>query len=238
MWRGVLVSLLWAPLCLAQGRSSGCLSQTVSDIGQDATGVAKALGTAPRAALRPHNLKWELPIAAATAVLITSVDGHTVGLVKSPVVASDSRKASNTGFGAEVLLGAIPYAVGCATGREHARRAGLVALEGMGYALGADTLLKAAFNRQYVTSPNSEGDFWEGGNSFPSGHAAGTWGLASALAHAYPHNRPLKWAAYGLAVSTSLLRIPARKHLPSDVLIGGTLGYLVGSTIGTSCCRQ
>lgn len=59
----------------------------------------------------------------------------------------------------------------------------------------------------------------------------GTWGLASA--HEYPHNRPLKWTAYGLAVSISLLRIPARKHFPSDVLVGGTLGYLIGSEIQT-----
>lgn len=143
------VALLCAPLCVAQGRTSGCLSQTKSDIGQDAAGMVKAVGTVPRAALQPRNLKWELPIAAATAILITSVDGHTVGLVKSPAVASNSTKASNAGFGAEILLGAIPYAVGCVGGREHARRAGFAALEGLGYALGADALLKVAFNRQY-----------------------------------------------------------------------------------------
>lgn len=231
--RVVLVTVLCTPLCVAQGQGSGCLSQTRSDIGRDAAGMVKAVSSAPRAALQPRNLKWELPIAAATAVLITSVDGHTVGLVKSPVVASDSRKASNAAFGAEILLGAIPYVAGCAGGREHARRAGFAALEGMGYALGTDALLKAAFNRQYPTSRNSEGDFWEGGKSFPSGHAMGTWGLASALAREYPQNRPLKWAAYGLAASASLLRIPGRKHFPSDVLVGGTLGYLIGSEIGT-----
>jgi membrane-associated phospholipid phosphatase len=231
--RIVLVTVLCTPLSVAQGQGGGCLSQTKSDIGQDAAGMVKAVVRAPRVVLQPHNLKWELPIAAATAVFITSVDGHTVGLVTSPAVASDSRKASNAAFGAEILLGAVPYVAGCAGGREHARRAGFAALEGMGYALGTAAVLKEAFNRQSPTSRNSEGDFWEGGKSFPSGHAMGTWGLASALAHKYPQNRPLKWAAYGLAVTTSLLRIPARKHFPSDILVGGTLGYLIGSEIGT-----
>jgi membrane-associated phospholipid phosphatase len=231
--RIVFVTVLCTPLSLAQGQGGCCLSQTKSDIRQDAAGMVKAVARAPRAALQPRNLKWELPIAAATAVLITSVDSHTVGLVKSPAVASNSRKASNAAFGAEVLLGAVPYVAGCAGGREHARRAGFAALEGMGYALATDAVLKEAFNRQSPTSTNSEGDFWEGGKSFPSGHAMGTWGLASALAREYPQNRRLKWAAYGLAASTSLLRIPARKHFPSDLLVGGTLGYLIGSEIGT-----
>jgi membrane-associated phospholipid phosphatase len=61
----------------------------------------------------------------------------------------------------------------------------------------------------------------------------GSWGLASALAHQYPHNRALQWTAYSLAVSTALLRVPARKHFPSDILIGGTLGYLIGSQVAT-----
>jgi membrane-associated phospholipid phosphatase len=225
--------LLCSALCRAQVQNSGCLSETASDISQDAAGLARATGSAPRAAIQPRNLKWELPIAAATAVLITSVDGHTIGLVKSPSVVSNSSKASNAALGAQVALAAVPFVVGCAGGREHARRAGFAALEGMGYALGTDLLLKAAFNRQYVTSRNSEGDFWEGGKSFPSGHASAMWGLASALAHQYPHNRPLKWAAYSLATTATLLRIPARKHFPSDILVGATLGYLIGSEIGS-----
>lgn len=231
--RIVLLPLLFAGFCSAQDRSSGCVSETTSDFVQDATGFAKATTTAPRAAIQTRNLKWELPIAAATAVLITSVDSHTVGLVKSPVVASDSSKASNAALIAETTLAAVPFIAGCAGGHEHSRRAGFAALEAMGYGVGTDLLLKAAFNRRYVTASTNPGDFWAGGKSFPSGHAAATWGAASALARQYPHNRTLKWAAFGLAATTSLLRIPARKHFPSDVLIGGTLGYLIGAEIGS-----
>jgi hypothetical protein len=138
--RGAVLALLSAPLCVAQSRSSGCLPQTKSDLRQDAAGMVKALGVAPHAALEARNLKWELPIAAATTILIiTSADDHTVGSVTS--VASDSNKASNVGFGAEILLGISPYLVGCIGGREHARRAGFAALEGAAYALGVDGLL-------------------------------------------------------------------------------------------------
>ena len=118
----------------------------------------------------------ELPIAAATAVFITSVDGHTVGLVTSPAVASDSRKASNAAFAAEILLGAVPYVAGCAGGREHARRAGFAALEGMGYALGTAAVLKEAFNRQSPRRETPKAISGKAGNLSPQGTRWGPGG--------------------------------------------------------------
>jgi membrane-associated phospholipid phosphatase len=39
----------------------------------------------------------------------------------------------------------------------------------------------------------------------------------------------VKWGAYVLATGASLSRYPAKKHYPSDILIGATLGYVTGT---------
>jgi len=43
--------------------------------------------------------------------------------------------------------------------------------------------VKAATNRQYPYQKNSRGEFWEGGKSSPSGHAAASFAFAAVLAH-------------------------------------------------------
>jgi membrane-associated phospholipid phosphatase len=64
--------------------------------------------------------------------------------------------------------------------------------------------VKVATNRQYAYHTSPHGEFWEGGRSFPSGHAAASFAFASVIAHRYPHNSWLKWGAYGLATGVSL----------------------------------
>jgi membrane-associated phospholipid phosphatase len=229
--RTALTLLLLAGL--SAGAQAQCLSETGTDLHQGALRMKQATQSIPHAMGEPHNLKWELPVAAATAVLITSVDSHAARQFTSPSTISHSNTASNAALGAEIALAAVPYIAGCATGREHARHAGLVALEGLGYGLGIDGMLKLATNRRRPTPPNTSSSFWEGGKSFPSAHASASWAVASALAHQYPDKPLLKWGAYGLAATASILRIPARKHFPSDVLAGGTLGYLVGAAVSS-----
>jgi len=49
------------------------------------------------------------------------------------------------------------------------------------------------------------------------------------VAHRYPQKKWLKWSAYALAAGVSLSRYPAKKHFPSDILMGATLGYVTGN---------
>jgi len=44
----------------------------------------------------------------------------------------------------------------------------------------------------------------------------------------YPHNPWVDWGVYALATRVSL-SYPAKKHFPSDILIGATLGYVTGT---------
>lgn len=62
-------------------------------------------------------------------------------------------------------------------------------------------------------------------SSFPSGHTAGSFAAASALAAFYPRDRPL---LFGLAAGVGFSRVYLGHHFPSDVLVGACLGWAAG----------
>jgi len=88
-------------------------------------------------------------------------------------------------------------------------------------------VLKVATNRQRPESGDHDGAFWEGGKSFPSGHAISSWTMASVVAHEY-RSPWIEVAAYGTASAVSVARFTGKNHFASDVLVGSTLGYLIG----------
>jgi len=65
------------------------------------------------------------------------------------------------------------------------------------------------------------------GSSFPSGHATAVFSVATVVARRYARKRWVPWAAYGMATVISLSRITQLAHFPSDVFLGGALGYTV-----------
>ena len=65
------------------------------------------------------------------------------------------------------------------------------------------------------------------GSSFPSGHAAGVFSVATVVATRYRHHRWVPWAAYGFATAISFSRVTTSAHFPSDVFLGAALGYTI-----------
>ena len=65
------------------------------------------------------------------------------------------------------------------------------------------------------------------GSSFPSGHAATAFAVATVVATRYKNHRWVPWAAYGFATAVSLSRITTSAHFPSDAFVGAALGYSV-----------
>jgi membrane-associated phospholipid phosphatase len=65
------------------------------------------------------------------------------------------------------------------------------------------------------------------GSSFPSGHAAGAFSIATVIAQRYGNHRWVPFAAYGIAALFSFSRVPDRAHFPSDVFVGAALGYTI-----------
>jgi membrane-associated phospholipid phosphatase len=65
------------------------------------------------------------------------------------------------------------------------------------------------------------------GSSFPSGHAAGIFSVATVGAERYRQHRWVPWVMYGLAGAISFSRVPTFAHFPSDVFLGAALGYTI-----------
>jgi len=64
--------------------------------------------------------------------------------------------------------------------------------------------------------------------SFPSGHAAGAFAVATIFSRRYGKRHPwVPIVAYGLATVTGFERITSSAHFPSDVFLGGTMAYAI-----------
>ncbi len=64
-----------------------------------------------------------------------------------------------------------------------------------------------------------------GGNSFFSGHASGSWAVATVIGGRYPR---LKKGIYALAGAVALSRIYEDAHWATDVLLGSAVGHGMG----------
>ncbi len=65
------------------------------------------------------------------------------------------------------------------------------------------------------------------GSSFPSGHAAGIFSVATVISERYRQHQWVPWVMYGLAGAISFSRVPTFAHFPSDVFLGAVLGYTI-----------
>jgi hypothetical protein len=65
------------------------------------------------------------------------------------------------------------------------------------------------------------------GSSFPSGHAAGVFSVATVVASRYRNHKWVPWLAYSFATVISFSRVTTSAHFPSDVFLGAALGYTV-----------
>ncbi len=228
----ILFGCFSMPAALAQSPQTGCgVSATTHQVLGHAGQLLRGIEHAPRNAIRPQNLKWELPIGAATGLLIAEADQPAADRIQSRSLIHTARWWSNFGLATEIAASGATWGGGCIEHKPAWRDNGLTALTAIGAAGTLDLVLKLAFNREFPYKPGSQGAFWGGGRSFPSGHAATSFAFASAIAHRYPHNRWIKWGAYGLAAGVTLSRYPAKRHYLSDILVGSTLGYVTGTYV-------
>src|SRR5262249_51841765 len=75
---------------------------------------------------------------------------------------------------------------------------------------------------------SNDGDFFHGGNSFPSGHTITAWTLATVVAEEYGSHKWVAPTAYSLAALVGAARYAGHSHYLSDVLIGGAIGFGIG----------
>jgi len=203
-------------------------------IGQDEWHLIKApfqidsIGFTDKTPFMNTTLFWDSMVVGATGVLIANDES-----VASQVPYSRHHPGIDISnactYGTVATAGGI-YLTGLFTHDEHAQRTGVLAGEASIDSFLLYGSMKLIFNRDRPYTSPHEGNFFAGnfsGGSFPSGHAALSWTLASVVAHEYP-KWPVELAMYGLATAVATTRVAGGQHFPSDVFVGSTLGCLVG----------
>jgi hypothetical protein len=189
----------------------------------------KAVWTSP-AHLDLVDAEWLVPLGAAAGGLLATDTEYSKHLSNSPARLKDSLNFSNYGIGAMAGVGGGFYLWGQMTHDEHKIETGILAGEAAIDSYGVAEIFKYALGRERPLADDYRGNFWHGGDSMPSEHAAAAWSIASVIAHEYPG--PLtSILAYGMAGAVSASRISAKQHFPSDVLIGSAIGWFVGQHV-------
>jgi hypothetical protein len=122
--------------------------------------------------------------------------------------------------GASFLLGHLTH-------DDHLQEAALLSGEAAINSTAVAYFLKEITQRPRPYQGNGHGSFFQGGDSFPSEHAAIAWSVASVWAHEYPGTLS-QILAYGLASVVTVTRVTAKQHFASDVAIGSALGWYFG----------
>ena len=173
--------------------------------------------------------RYGVPFLAISGALIAT-DTRTAELLpNSEDQALWSGRVSQIGapYTLAGLSGAV-YLLGKAKGNRHAQETGLLALAAVGHSQLIVFGLKQAMQRERPLSKDQDGSFWEGGDSFPSGHAATSFAVATVFAYEYRDHIAAPIAAYSVASLVSASRLGARRHWVSDIFVGASLGFLMG----------
>lgn len=180
--------------------------------------------------IRQRDWRWLLPAAGATAFLIATDSRNMQDRIHSDPQARDrSLAASNLGIG---ILAAVPAAIGWRGWRErdgYQEGTAWLTARAVADTIIATELVRGVTRRQRPQGSDA-GEFFQatgGSSSFPSLHSASAWAIASVVAHRYP-GWLTRLAVYGIAGGVSASRVLGREHSPSDVFVGGALGWLIG----------
>ena len=167
---------------------------------------------------------------ASTALLLS--DEHTVARLgdnKGRFRISNNVSKVGAWYGMTAVTGGF-YVVGLTTGNAKARETGVLSAEALIDGIIVGQAVKAIAQRKRPLDQPGEARFFTGGTAFPSGHSVNAWAVATVVAHEYD-NLPVQISAYTLAGLVSVSRFTGRQHYLSDILIGGAIGYGIGSYV-------
>src|SRR6267378_6796068 len=199
------------------------------ELGKDFLLDQKQIWTSP-ARLRFSDAQWLVPLGGITAGFMVTDHDFNKHLSHNPSTISRYKNLSNASVGALIGGAGGMWLLSHANHNHHWRETGLLAGEAALNSLVVVEAFKYPLGRQRPFQGNGSGDFFQGGTSFPSEHAAAAWSVAGVIAHEYPG--PLtKLLVYGLAATVDFSRVRARQHFPSDVFVGSVIGNLVAQNI-------
>ena len=189
----------------------------------------KAIWTSP-SRLRWADGSWLFPLAAVSGGFFATDRAVPHALSTDPKKLNRYSNFSNYGVYSLVGAGGGLYLWGKLSHDDHRKETGTLAGEAAINSFAVDTAFQYAFGRERPNQGQGLGNFFQHGDSFPSDHSAIAWSIASVIAHEYP-GPFTQIAAYGLATAVSASRVVGKQHFPSDVVVGGAIGWLIGRQI-------
>jgi len=173
--------------------------------------------------------KYGIPFVLVSGALIAT-DTRTAELLPN----SDDQKMwsgrvskAGTVYSLAAVSGGT-YLIGKITNNRHAQETGLLALHAIGHSQIVTAAVKQATNRRRPVVSDETAGFWRGGDSFPSGHATTSFAVATVFAYEYKHKPVVPIVSYTAASAIALSRVGAQRHWVSDIVVGGSVGFLIG----------
>jgi membrane-associated phospholipid phosphatase len=182
---------------------------------------------------------WRLSAVLGTGVLFYAFDHDIQKWVQERRTSSSNdfmRFVSNFGSGfylAGFMAGL--YAAGEIANENSLRKTALLSFESWFASSIFVVGLKVIVGRARPRTGESKHSFYPfstrtAHNSFPSGHSASAWAVATTVAD-QSENKVIDVLAYSLATLASLSRVHSNDHWASDVLVGSVFGYFVAKKI-------
>ena len=221
---------------------------TLKQAGREFLSDAGRIWSSP-ARIKAKHIAPIVGLAAATALLIASDEsirdgvqtyagGHAwVGDV-APVV-------TEMGGLAGIATAGAFFGAGLLFKDARARDTGYLAANAILQSFVVDSFLKGMTGRQRPFVADGQ-DHWAGPSgfftrfdksgsdlygSFPSGHSAAAFSLATVIALQYSHRAWVPVVAYTLAAGVGLSRVALDRHWASDVAVGAVLGHLIARLV-------
>lgn len=211
--------------------ASVTLPRSVRGLGERFLLDQKQIWTSP-AQLRWADANWLVPLGGLTEGMFETDADLSRHISHNPTTVSHYNTFSNAAV-AGLLGGAgAMWVLSYPKHNQHWRETGFLAGEAVVNSLVVVEAMKYPLGRQRPYQDNGNGEFFHGGVSFPSEHAAAAWAAAGVVAHEYPGTLT-KIVVYSLASLVDYSRYRARQHFPSDIFIGSVIGNLVAEGVYT-----
>jgi membrane-associated phospholipid phosphatase len=248
----IILALLAVPLAAQEtpGKNPG-LKQAARDFAEDAGQIWSS----------PFRIKERhvgplIVLAATTAFLIASdenIRGAFRGYVgRNPFVDDVGPVITQMGgLGAAATAGLF-FGAGVLFKDDRARDTGYLAACAIAQSFLVEHALKGLTGRQRPYVADGE-DHWTGPagffkrydpdydglyDSFPSGHSAWAFSLATVVALQYRHPAWVPVLSYTIAAGVGLTRVTMDRHWMSDVVVGAVIGHLVARLVVRSHDRR
>ncbi len=199
----------------------------------------KEIWTFPVQLVRGKHWVPTLAIAGGTAILIAT-DKHTAPYFRNHQGQLDDVNDPFNSYITTAEVIAVPAALlyaGYKRQDDYQVQTALLCGEAYADSAVVDLAIKAVTRRKRPIAVPANGSFDDTffaggqspfkGSSFPSGHAAGVFSVATVVANRYHNHRWVPVLAYSFATAISFSRVTTSAHYASDVFLGGALGYVI-----------